>query len=285
MSFTDYYKELGVPKTATADEIKKSFRKLAREFHPDTNPDNPAAEERFKRISEAYDVLGDTDKRAKYDQLSSQYSQYQRTGQRPGGFGQQFNMDDVDGMFQGTSFGDLLSELFGQRTSAARGQARRAQSRPTPKSVYAVTLSLEEAFTGIAKRFTINEKKVDIAFKPGIASKQRLRIPDGEIEVAVQDHSRYTREGNDIHVHEHIAITTAVLGGKVDVRTLSGVLTVSVPAGSPSGKVLRLRGQGMPVYNSEGARGDLFVELHITVPASLSDEQRTLVESLRDAGL
>lgn len=122
MSFTDYYKELGVPKTATAEEIKKSFRKLAREFHPDTNPDNPSAEERFKRISEAYDVLGDADKRAKYDQLSSQYSQYQRTGQRPGGFGQQFNMDDVNGMFSGTSFGDMLSELFGQRTASSRGR-------------------------------------------------------------------------------------------------------------------------------------------------------------------
>ncbi len=285
MSFTDYYKELGVPKTATSDEIKKSFRKLAREFHPDTNPDNPAAEERFKRVSEAYDVLGDPDKRAKYDQLSSQYSQYQRTGQRPGGFGQQFNMEDVDGMFQGTSFGDLLSELFGQRTSSARGQARRTQPRPAPKPVYAVTLSLEEAFTGIAKRFTINEKKVDITFKPGIASLQRLRIPDGELEVTVQDHPRYRRDGNDIHVREHIAVSTAMLGGKIDVRTLGGVLTVSVPAGSPSGKVLRLRGQGMPVYNSDGGRGDLFIELHIVVPTSLSEEQRTIVESLRDAGL
>lgn len=285
MSFTDYYNELGVPKTATADEIKKSFRKLAREFHPDANPDNPAAEERFKRISEAYDVLGDADKRAKYDQLSSQYSQYQRTGQRPGGFGQQFNMDDVDGMFSGTSFGDLLSELFGQRASSQRGQARRTQSRPAPKPVYAVTLTLEEAFTGIAKRFTINEKKVDITFKPGIATKQRLRIPDGEIDVTVQEHSRYKRDGNDIHVREHIPVTTALLGGKIDIRTLGGMLTVSVPAGSQSGKVLRLRGQGMPVYNSEGARGDLFVELHIVVPTSLSDEQRRLVESLRDAGL
>lgn len=285
MSFTDYYNELGVPKTATADEIKKSFRKLAREFHPDANPDNPAAEERFKRISEAYDVLGDADKRAKYDQLSSQYSQYQRTGQRPGGFGQQFNMDDVDGMFSGTSFGDLLSELFGQRTASQRGQARRTQPRPAPKPVYAVTLTLEEAFTGIAKRFTINEKKVDITFKPGIATKQRLRIPDGEIDVTVQEHSRYKRDGNDVHVREHIPVTTALLGGKIDIRTLGGMLTVSVPAGSQSGKVLRLRGQGMPVYNSEGARGDLFVELHIVVPTSLSDEQRRLVESLRDAGL
>ena len=285
MSFTDYYKELGVVKTATPDEIKKAFRKLAREFHPDTNPDNPAAEERFKRISEAYDVLGDPEKRAKYDQLSSQYSQYQRTGQRPGGFGQQFNMEDVDGMFQGTSFGDLLSELFGQRTSSGRGQPRRTQPRPTPKPVYTVSLSLEEAFTGIAKRFTINEKKVDITFKPGIASNQRLRIPDGEIEVTVQDHARYKRDGNDIHIREHIAVSTAILGGKVDVRMLNGVLTVTVPAGSQSGKVLRLRGQGMPIYNAAGARGDLFVELHIAVPTTLSDEQRTIAESLRNAGL
>ncbi len=285
MNFNDYYKELEVPKTATADEIKKSFRRLAREFHPDTNPNNPAAEERFKRISEAYDVLGDAEKRTKYDQLSSQYSQYQRTGQRPGGFGQQFNMDDANGMFSGTSFGDLLSELFGQRTAPGRGQSRRTQSRPAPKPVYAVGLTLEEAFSGIAKRFTINEKKVDITFKPGIASKQRLRVPDGEIEVTVQEHPRYKRDGDDIQVREHITVTTALLGGRIDVRTLGGVLTVSVPAGSQSGKILRLRGQGMPVYNSEGARGDLFVELHVAIPMSLTDEQHKLVEALRDSGL
>ncbi len=285
MNFNDYYKELEVPKTATADEIKKSFRRLAREFHPDTNPNNPAAEERFKRISEAYDVLGDAEKRAKYDQLSSQYSQYQRTGQRPGGFGQQVNMDDVNGMFSGTSFGDLLSELFGQRTASSRGQSRRTQPRPVQKPVYAISLTLEEAYSGIAKRFTINEKKVDITFKPGIATKQRLRIPDGEIEVTVQEHPRYKRDGNDIHVREHIPVTTAMIGGRIDVRTLGGILTVSVPAGSHSGKILRLRGQGVPVYNTEGARGDLFVELHIAIPTSLTDEQHKLVESLRDTGL
>lgn len=286
MQFNDYYKELGVPATATTDEIKKAFRKLAREFHPDANPNNPQAEERFKRISEAYDVLGDSEKRAKYDQLSRQYSQYQRTGQRPqGGFGQQFNMDDVEGMFSGTSFGDLLSELFGQRTTQGKGHARRAQQRQAPKPVYAVTLTLEEACNGVAKRFTINEKKVDITFKAGIATHQRLRVPDGEIEVTVQEHSRYRRDGNDLHVREHIPVSMALLGGRHEVRTLRGVLTVSIPAGSQSGKVLRLKGQGMPVYNNEGAFGDLFVELHIAVPQTLSGEQQVAAERLRETGL
>lgn len=283
MSFNDYYKELELERTATDDEIKKAFRKLARQYHPDTNPDKPGAEEKFKRISEAYEVLSDKTKRAKYDQLSSQTSAYQRGGRpRPGG--PQVSMDDVGDMFSGTSFGDLLSELFGGgggRTTRTRS----AQPRPAPPKVYAVTLTLAEAFTGVSKRFAIDDTKVDVTFKPGVATGQRLRIPNGEIEVTVEPHTRFTRDGNDLRVKEIIPLTTALLGEKHSVVTLKGTIALSIPPGTQNGKVLRIKGQGMPVYGVENSRGDLYVELTVNIPTTLTDEQRELAEKLRDLGL
>ena len=278
MAFTDYYKELEVPRTASDDEIKKSFRRLARQYHPDANPNNPEAEERFKKISEAYDVLSDKTKRAKYDQLS----QYSQTGRRPMG-GQAFSMDDVGDMFQGTSFGDLLSELFGAQRGAPRQRTQRREA-PQPRRVFGITLTFMEAFTGAAKRFTIDGKTIDVTFKPGIATGQRLRVPDGELEVTVTPDPRYERDGNDLHVVEAVPLTLLLLGGTHNVATPRGTLAISVPSCTNIGKVLRVKGQGMPVYGAD-SRGDLYVELTATMPSSLTDEQRSIVEQLRESGL
>ncbi len=278
MAFTDYYKELEVPRTASDDEIKKSFRRLARQYHPDTNPDNPAAEERFKKISEAYDVLSDPTKRAKYDQLS----QYSQSGRRPMG-GQSIPMDDVGDMFQGTSFGDLLSELFGAQRGAPRQRAQRREA-PQPRRVFGVTLSFMEAFNGAAKRFTIDGKTIDVTFKPGIANAQRLRVPDGELEVTITPDPRYQRDGNDLRVVESVPPSLLLLGGSHNVVTPRGTLAITVPACTQSGKVLRVKGQGMPIYGGD-SRGDLYVELTVAMPSTLTPEQRTLVEQLREIGL
>lgn len=285
MTFTDYYKELELERGASEDEVKKAFRRLARQYHPDANPDNPDAEERFKKISEAYEVLGDPAKKAKYDQLSRQTSGFTGNGARPGG-GAGFSMDDVGDMFSGTSFGDMLSELFGQaRPSQRRSSARQrsAATRATP--VYTVRLTLEEAFSGTSKRLTLGQTTADVAFRPGIASGQRLRIANAELEVNVQPHPQFRREGNDLHVRQIVPLTTAVLGGRVDLATLSGTLAINVPPGSRSEKRLRLKGQGMPVYGTGDERGDLYVTLEVDVPATLTDEQRQLVERLRQSGL
>jgi len=283
MDFNDYYKELGLERTATDSEIKKAFRKLAREFHPDTNPDKPGAEDRFKRISEAYEVLSDPEKRAKYNQLSSQYSAYQRGGGRPRAGGPQVSMDDVGDMFSGTSFGDMLSELFAGGKQSTKTRTTRA--RPAPVQVFAVTLTLDEAFAGVSKRFAFDGNTADISFKPGIATGQHLRVPDGELEVTVAPHPRFVREGNDLHVKESIALTTAIIGGKHTVSLMKGNISVSVPPGAPQGKVLRIKGQGMPIYGTGDSRGDLYVELSVIIPATLTDDQRELVEKLRDLGL
>jgi curved DNA-binding protein len=285
MSFTDYYKELELERSATEEEIKKAFRRLARQYHPDANPDNPQAEERFKRISEAYEVLSDPAKRAKYDQLSRQTSGYQRTGGRPGAGGA-FAMDDVGDMFNGTSFGDLLSELFGQTHNTRRSNTRTRNATQRPRPVFTVTLSLTEAFTGVSKRLTLGQTTADVTFRPGITTGQRLRIGEAELEVTVAPDARFRRESDDLHVRVGIDLSMALLGGRAEVSTLLGnLLAVNVPAGTQNERKLRLKGQGMPCYGSADQRGDLYVTLEVKLPTSLTDEQRELVERLRSTGL
>ena len=285
MSFTDYYKELELERSATEEDIKKAFRRLARQYHPDANPDNPQAEERFKRISEAYEVLSDPTKRAKYDQLSRQTSGYQRTGGRPGA-GSAFAMDDVGDMFNGTSFGDLLSELFGQTHNTRRSNTRTRTTTQRPRPVFTVTLSLTEAFTGVSKRLSLGQTTADVTFRPGISTGQRLRIGDADLEVTVAPDARFRREGDDLHVRVGIDLSMALLGGRAEVPTLSGnLLAVNVPAGTQNARKLRLKGQGMPCYGSTDQRGDLYVTLDVKLPTSLTDEQRELVERLRLTGL
>lgn len=290
MEFRDYYKELGLEKGASEAEIKKAFRKLARALHPDTNPDEPGAEERFKRISEAYDVLSDPVKRAKYDQVNSQFNSFRSA---PGGgttwqdFGNagryNFNFDDLGKTFEGTSFGDLISQLFG-----GRGGRPRTRPQPTseiPATVFSLTLTLEEAYFGVQKRLALGNSKFDVTFKPGITDGQRLKVPAGVLEVRIAPHPRFTREADDLKAIDNIPLTTAVLGGKHTVQTLGGSVSVTIPKGSQPGKVLRLKSQGMPHYSNQNEKGDLYITLHVSLPQTLTDEQRMLFEKLKASGL
>lgn len=289
MKFTDYYKVLELEKGASDDDIKKAFRRLARKYHPDANPDNPNAEEHFKQISEAYDVLGDPQKKAKYDAVDSQYQAYTNSGQGRSwqDFGQsnsfKFNANDFGDSFSGTSFGDLLSQLFGN--SGGRATSRRQQPRTQQLRRFQVTLTLEEAYDGVSKRFTINDKKVDVTFKPGVVSGQRLRIPEGELEVVLATHKRFTVDGINLHATNLIPYSTAMLGGTITVQTLGGSVSMKIPPLTPNGKTFRLRGQGMPTYSKPSAKGDLLVSVSFDVPSQLTQEQRSALEQLRDLGL
>ena len=295
MDFVDYYKELGLEKGASEDEIKKAFRKLAREYHPDANPDDPTAEEKFKKISEAYEVLGDPQKRAKYDQIGSQFRSYQNGGGRSWqDFGQQrsyeFSQDDLGDMFSGTSFGDLISQLFGgaagRRGQGATGRRGQGANRPRPQiPVFSVNLTVEEAYAGVTKRLIVDGKKIDVAFKPGIPDSQKLNIPGGQLEAKILPHERYSRDGDDLRIVETVPYTTAALGGKHNVQTLGGTVTMTIAPGTTSGKTMRLRGLGMPNYDKPSAKGDLYVSVHVDVPSSVTDEQRELLEKLKASGL
>lgn len=290
MKFTDYYKVLELEKGASDDDIKKSFRRLARKYHPDANPNDPNAEERFKQISEAYDVLGDPQKKAKYDAVDSQYQAYTNSGQGQSwqDFGQsnsfKFNANDFGDSFSGTSFGDLLSQLFGgARQGQPQRQARTKQAQPQRR--FQVSLTLEEAYDGVSKRFTIDNKKVDVAFKPGVSNGQRLRIPEGELEVVLTPHKHYIVDGSNLRSTEAIPYSTAILGGSVPIKTLHGTVTMTVPPLTKNGKTFRLRGQGMPEYTKPQTKGDLFVTVVFNVPSQITDDQRRTVEQLRDMGL
>lgn len=304
MDFRDYYNDLGVPRTATQAEIKKAFRKLARELHPDTNPNNPEAEAKFKVANEAYDVLGDVEKRKKYDQLSSQYNAFQSQGGRRGNtsfdeFGRSGSHSFTsEGDFEGSSMADLLSQLFGSSKqtsrSSSRSSGRTTRSRqspfqqepePEPVTVYLVTLTLEEAFAGTTKRLVLGTSKLDVTFKPGVAEGHRLKVPDGQLEVRIAPNGRFERDGDDLKTKHEIPITLAVLGGATEVATLASPVTMNIPAGTTPGKIFRLRNQGMPVYGNAEKHGDLYVTIDVALPGTLSDEQRALFENLKKTGL
>lgn len=290
MSFTDYYKVLELEKGASDEDIKKAFRRLARQYHPDANPNNPDAEERFKKISEAYEVLSNPQKRAKYDSVDSQYRAYTNSGQGKTwqDFGRSnsftFDSEDYSNAFNGTSFGDLLSQMFG--AGAQRGSSRRTSARASqPKRMFQVSLTVEEAYNGVTKRFTIDDKKVDVTFKPGVENKQRLRIPEGELEVAIAAHPRYTLDGRNLRVTEQIRYSTAVLGGTVTVKTPGGQVSMAIPPHTQAGKTFRLKGQGMPKHGKPSEKADLLVTVQVAVPSQLSNEQRSLIEQLQESGL
>lgn len=295
MDYRDYYKELEVERTASADDIKKAYRRLARAYHPDTNSE-PGAEDRFKRVSEAYEVLSDPEKKKRYDQLSTQYNSFQSKGgsngntsfdefSRQGGFSFDFDINDLFGKQGGTT--DFFESLFGSSKGRQRGRrsSRSAQREEPEQKIYSVTISFDEALHGARKRLTIGTEKLDVQFKAGIEDKQRLKIPQGILEVTVAPHPRYVRDGNDLKVTESIPLTTALLGGTAPVVTPFGTITMKIPSGTQNDKTFRVRAQGMPVYGSTDSRGDLFVTVRIILPTSLTDEQRPLVEQLKNLGL
>ena len=291
MDYKDYYKILGVPKSASESEVKRAYRKLARDNHPDRHPGDKQAEERFKEINEAYEVLGDPDKRRKYNELGSRYQEWQRMGGAPGGFdwGQAggVRVDDLNDLFGG-SFSDFFSSIFGGET--ARGRRAAARGRDIEQNV---EVSLEEAFQGATLTFQKNGKNLEVKIPPGVKTGSKVRVsgeggrsmgsgPSGDLylRIHVRDHPRFRREGDDLLSEQTIDLYTAVLGGELQVHTLDGTLSLKIPPETQDGRTFKLRGQGMPHLRDPQTRGDLLVKMHIQIPQHLSAEEKTLFEKL-----
>ena len=300
MEYRDYYKILGVPRGASAEEIKGAYRKLAMQYHPDRNPGDKQAEERFKEMNEAYQVLSDPQKRARYDQLGESYSQWEKNGGAPGNFnwgqwtaqpgaqsgGREVNMDDLFGG-EG-AFSDFFSAIFGGMNI---GQAvRNRTSRRTPSIQQPVTISLKEAFTGTARTLQIGKRRLEVTLPAGARTGTKVRVSgagpakaDGSpsdlyLILDVAGDPLFERDGKDLHTQVTVDVFKALLGGEAEVKTMAGKVLLTIPPGTQPEQVFRVAGRGMPQLKSPEIKGDLFVRVKVEIPRQLNAKQKSLLE-------
>jgi curved DNA-binding protein len=305
MEYKDYYKILGVERNATDAEIKSAFRKLALQYHPDRNPGNIEAEEKFKEINEAYEVLSDAEKRSRYEQVGSSYSRWQQRG-APGNFnwgdfvnsqggGVQYNVGDLNDLFGGGGFSDFFQAIFGGMggtRSGTRQQVRRAQPAAYQQEVQ---ISFEEAYRGSERTVVVDGRKLQMKIPPGARTGTKVRMagagpagPDGQpndlyLVIEVLPDPRFERKGDDLYTDVSVDLYAAILGGEVRVPTPEGTVVLTIPPGTQPGQSFRLGGRGMPILRSPSQRGDLFARAKVQIPRNLSPDQRKLFEQLAKA--
>jgi curved DNA-binding protein len=308
MDFKDYYAVLGVSKKTTQDEIKKAYRKLALKFHPDKNPGDQAAEERFKEISEANEVLGDPVKRKKYDELGSNWKQYENagpeysysTGSRKGRGGYYRNFqENPEDIFGGASgFSDFFESFFGSMGgSGSRGFEQEFMSGhdilPGADLAGNIPIGLQEAYHGTERIIDLGGEKIKVKIKPGAYEGLKLKVKgkgakgrndrhgDLYLTVNLLPDPNYERKGDDLYIDQPLDVFTALLGGKQEVDTLSGKFNIKISECTQNGKMVRLKGKGMPVYKQPGKYGDLYIKLMIKMPVALSSRQKEVLKELK----
>ncbi|MBI3150644.1 MAG: J domain-containing protein [Chloroflexi bacterium] len=292
MDYKDYYKILGVDRKASADDIRSAYRKLAMKYHPDKNPGDKKAEDKFKDINEAYQVLSDDQKRARYDQLGSAYSNFRTSGGRPGDFqwddwfqqqnaGQRGNVDDIFGS-GGGGFSDFFRTIFGE---AVRSSARGQSMQDVGGYQQDATISFQEAYEGTTRQVQTNGRKLQVRIPAGVKTGSKVRVagagPEGTdlyLVIHVEDENRFERDGSDLTTTSTVSVFTLILGGEADVDTPNGTVKLTIPAGTQPEQVFRLGGRGMPHLKSPGTKGDLYVKLKVQIPKYLSSKQRDLIE-------
>ncbi len=310
VDYKDYYKILGVDKKATEKEIRQAYRKLARKYHPDVNPGDKAAEEKFKEINEANEVLSDPEKRKKYDELSTYYQQYGRmpgagTGPmgRDGGVRYEYrtvNPEDLNDLFGGQSpFSDFFETFFGSSFAGQPDIRTRTGGPRSPRATIgqdiesSVEVTLAEAYQGVTRIFELTDidgsrKRIEVKIPAGVDEGSRIRIAgqgtagrgDLYLRIHILPDPRFTREGTTLRTTVEVPLATAMLGGEVRVTTPDGRgLMLRIPPETPNGKSFRLRGQGMPQLGQPDKRGDLYAEVSVVLPTHLNDEQRRLFEA------
>lgn len=300
MEYKDYYRTLGVPRTAKEKEIKAAYRRLARKHHPDVNPGSKEAEARFKEINEAYEVLGDPEKRKRYDELGSNWEAFSRGapagGAWPGG-GVRVDFEDLGA----GGFSEFFRTFFGGGGVGGGGGFEEELFAPASDAEGEVELTLAEVLRGTSREVAVGgagsrPRRVEVRIPPGMREGSRVRVAgeggrgtggrrgDLYLRVRVAPDPTFERRGDDLVTTVKVPLTAAVLGGKAEVKTLDGAVEIRIPAGTPAGQVFRLRGHGLPRLGARGARGDLLVTLGIELPRTLTARQRELFEELRGSG-
>lgn len=292
MEYKDYYQSLGVSRSASADEIRSAYRKLAREYHPDRNPNNKQAEDKFKEVNEAYQVLSDMEKRARYDQLGSAYSSWQSrgapggfdwsqwtTGQPGGGGSGQVNFEELFGG-RGGGFSDFFSAIFGGAPVYGSRMPRKYEQQ--------AIISLQEAYAGATRIIETTERRVTVRIPAGVKTGSKVRAagagPEGTdvyLKISVEQDVNFERKDDDLYTNATIDVFTALLGGEAEVQTLGGKIRMTIPPGTQPEQLIRLSGRGMPKVKTPDSKGDLYVRVKVQMPKSLSARQRELLEQAR----
>lgn len=303
MAYIDYYSILGVSKTATADEIKKSYRKLARKYHPDINPNDEEAKLKFQQINEANEVLSDPDKRKKYDAYgenwkhAEEYEKAQQQQSQNGGFADYTNFGGFGGgsySFGGDDeggFSDFFESLFGGRQSASG--SRHSRSFRGQDYTSELHLSLRDASETHKRTLTLNGKNLRITIPAGVSDGQVIKLagqgapgknggPNGDLYITfvIEEDPKFKRVGDDLYTTADLNLYTAVLGGEETINTFTGKVKLKIAAGTQNGTKVRLKGKGFPVYKKDGQSGDLIITYAIRIPTDLNEEQKGLFEKL-----
>jgi len=312
VEYKDYYKILGVPKTATADEIKKAYRKLARQYHPDVNK-KPESEKRFKELNEANEVLADPDKRTRYDQLGPDWARYASGGGFPGGHGFPGGNGRTQWTYAGspgtaganpfgedTGFSDFFRTIFGEGFESQSRRGARTRARAGADSEHVVEVTLVEAYKGAARALELRAedgktRTLEVRIPAGVRDGQRIRLagqggagqgggPSGDLylKMSVRPHPFFTRDGDDLRAELPIALHEALLGAEVTVPTLKGSVSLRIPPETQNGRTIRLAGQGLP--RTGGGSGDLFVTVKVVLPTKLTERERELAATLAARG-
>jgi curved DNA-binding protein len=307
MEYKDYYKILNVERKASEDEIKRAYRKLALQYHPDRNPGDKQAEEKFKELNEAYQVLSDPAKRARYDQLGESYSRWQQRGAPQGGFNWEdwatnaprggnvrVEYADMEDMFGG-GFSEFFRRIFGgvpdmETVNVGRG---RPQARTQiPSFEQEVIISLQEAYQGATRLIEVDGRRLEVKTPPGAKTGTKVRVSEAinvghqgqkgdlYLVIKVADDPRFERKNNDLYTDVPVDLFTAVLGGEATVPTLTGNVVLTIPPGTQPGQSIRLAGRGMPSLKNPQSKGDLFARIKVNLPKKLTDEQKELFEQL-----